>query len=184
MSFAELKLSAPLCDALRRANYNHPTAIQAQAIPPALEGRDLIGIARTGTGKTAAYVLPMADHLASVAASRSRGDSRRGRRVRALVLCPTRELALQVADEAERITSGSRVRVLCVHGKVSLGPQATALAAGVDLLIATPGRVIELIEADAVDLEGIRQVVLDEADRMLDMGFEPQVRAILERVPA
>lgn len=189
MPFDESSLSPALRRNLTRLGYHEPTPVQAQTFGPALEGRDLVAIARTGSGKTTAFILPIAEAmLRGTSAARTAGSSAKpGRanatRPRALVLCPTRELAVQVAAEAEAIVSGSVLRVLCVHGKVALSPQVAALAEGVDLVVATPGRCQELLDSGALQLSRIRHVVLDEADRMLDLGFDPQVRSILGNVP-
>ncbi len=184
MPFRDLPLAAVLCRNLDRLGYLEPTAIQAQLIAPALEGRDVLGIARTGSGKTAAFVLPVAESILRLGVTGRNKRAAHTRTPRAVVLCPTRELALQVAEEATQLLSGSQVVVFCVHGKVSLGPQQRALAEGVDLLVATPGRCRELLESSALDLSRVRHVVLDEADRMLDLGFEPQVRAIIDATPS
>ncbi|QOJ16967.1 MAG: DEAD/DEAH box helicase [Phycisphaeraceae bacterium] len=203
MPFDNLPLDPILIRGLTRLGYREPTPIQAQAIPAALDGRDLIALAPTGTGKTAAYLAPVAHHL--LAAARGRGEPggsgkpprRKGKRqrggqprrrthsgVQALVLCPTRELAEQVAREASNITRGSILRIACAFGGVSINPQAEAIAAGAHVLIATPGRARDLLEQGRLTLAAVSRVVLDEADRMLDMGFLPQVEAILERVPS
>lgn len=183
MPFDQLHLHPIITRNLGLIGYAEPRPIQAQAIPPILDGRDVIGLAQTGTGKTAAFIAPLAHHLIS------RRPQPKGKpidpptRLRALVLCPTRELAVQVADEAAAITQGSVLRTACAYGKVSLSPQAKAIARGVDMLIATPGRVRELLEAGALSLAYIRHIAIDEADRMLDMGFLPQVRLILQTIP-
>lgn len=144
----------------------------------------MIGLAKTGTGKTAAFISPIAHHLLENPPERTPGKPLPPmHRLRALVLCPTRELAQQVADEARRICQGTVLRVACAYGKVGLKPQSDAIARGVDLLIATPGRVRELLDAGAMTLNHIRHIAIDEADRMMDMGFLPQVSAILEQAP-
>jgi ATP-dependent RNA helicase RhlE len=170
-SFAALNLSPEALRALDRAGFEHPTPIQAQAIPPALAGRDVIGTAATGTGKTAAFLLPIVERLAG----------RPG--TRALVLAPTRELALQIAEELERFGSGRRVRGAVVIGGVGMGAQAEALRRGPEVVVATPGRLVDHLQQGTARLDGIELLVLDEADRMLDMGFKPQLDRILARVP-
>jgi ATP-dependent RNA helicase RhlE len=170
-SFAELNLSRETLHALNRAGFEHPTPIQAQAIPPALAGRDVIGTAATGTGKTAAFLLPIIDRLAG----------RPG--TRALVLAPTRELALQIAGELERFGSGRHVRGAVIIGGVGMGAQAEALRRGPEVVIATPGRLVDHLQQGTARLDGIEVLVLDEADRMLDMGFKPQLDRVLARVP-
>ena len=185
MTFADFNLHPIIARNLAAMNYKQPRPIQAQAIPPLVEGRDVIGLAKTGTGKTAAFISPIAHRLISVSPRQGRKRSiDPASRLRALVLCPTRELAQQVADEAARIAQGSVLRVACAYGKVAISPQAQAIARGVDLLVATPGRVRELIETGALSMAHVQAVAIDEADRMLDMGFLPQVQQILEQVPS
>lgn len=169
---------------LRAMGYRTERPVQAQAITPLLDGRDVIALAATGTGKTAAFIAPMAHRLLESPPQRVPGKPVRPEtRLRALVLCPTRELAQQVAREAAHICQGTVLRTLCAYGKVGIKPQKDALARGIDLLIATPGRVRELLDAHAMHLSHIRYVAIDEADRMLDMGFLPQVNSILQQVP-
>jgi len=188
MSFEVLQLDARLTENLVKLGYRHPRPIQARGIPPILEGRDLIGLAHTGTGKTAAYVAGLAHRLLAMNAQRSnsapeRGAAARRSRLRALVICPTRELAAQGADEASRIVRGRSLRVACVYGKVGLRPQVEAIDKGVDILFGTPGRLRELAEEANISYAFVRMLVLDEADRLLDMGFQPQVRWLIERMP-
>lgn len=183
--FAELGLLAQLVSALGHMGAENPTRVQRQAIPPALEGRDLAAVAPTGTGKTLAYLTPLAQRLLHQPPPRKRGqpvDPRR--RLRALVLCPTRELAQQVAREAQQLFRGSVLRADAVFGKSALPPQRAAVKKGLDLLVGTPGRIRELCEEDSLSLAFVRQVVMDEADRMLDMGFLPQAQELLSRTPA
>lgn len=170
MTFRELGLQAPILARLERLGYTTPTPIQTQAIPVALDGRDVLGIARTGTGKTAAFGLPLITRLLS--------DKRRpmARQAAGLVLAPTRELADQIAKSLISYTSALQV-VLVVGGK-SLGRQASRLQRGADILVATPGRLIDLMERGAVDLRATRFLVLDEADHMLDIGFIHALRRI------
>ena len=176
-SFSDLDLIEPLLRALSAKNYSQPTPIQAKAIPPMLAGRDLLGIAQTGTGKTAAFGLPM---LQTLAEARSPA---RARCPRALVLAPTRELAQQVAAEAERLAKHLDVRIICVYGGTGLGDQKNKLLAGVDLVVGTPGRLIDFTKQTYLRLSKVRWLVLDEADRMLDMGFIPDVRRIIGQLP-
>ncbi len=189
--FAALGLLSAVVRNLERAGYRRPWPVQAEAIPPAIGGRDVIGLAPTGRGKTMAFAAPIADAILRDTLERSpRGRGRRraplpaAERVRGLVLCPTRELAVQVARDAELLFTGTRHSVLAAYGKVSINPQIAALREGCDLLVATPGRLRELLEADALTLAHVDQVAVDEVDRMLDMGFLPQVRWLLERLPA
>jgi ATP-dependent RNA helicase RhlE len=175
--FVSLGLSEPILRALAARNYTTPTPIQARAIPYLLQGRDLLGIAQTGTGKTAAFALPMLQYLA--------GDRRRPmpRMPRALILAPTRELATQIADACEDYGRHLGLRVTIVFGGVGQNPQVQALRQGVDILVATPGRLLDLIKQRHCDLSTVEVLVLDEADRMLDMGFLPDVRRILSTLP-
>jgi ATP-dependent RNA helicase RhlE len=171
MSFTDLGLSPKTLAALERAGFEAPTPIQAQAIPPALRGQDVIGCAATGTGKTLAFVLPLLERL----------EGKRG--TRALILAPTRELALQIGSEVERFAHGHHVRSAVVIGGVGMGPQSHAFARGVEIVIATPGRLNDHLDQRTAKLDQIETLVLDEADRMLDMGFLPQLRRILQHVP-
>lgn len=177
MTFDELKLSAPVLRAVREAGYETPSPIQAQAIPPVLKGRDLMGCAQTGTGKTAAFALPMLDRL-------SAAPARRQGAIRALILTPTRELALQIGDSFAAYGKYLPLRSTVIFGGVGQGPQVEALRKGVDVLIACPGRLNDLIGQGLVDLSGIEIFVLDEADRMLDMGFVHDVKKVIAKLPA
>ncbi|MFP4165956.1 MAG: DEAD/DEAH box helicase [Opitutales bacterium] len=176
-TFEALQLAAPLQRALRERNYTAPTPIQAQAIPPQLERRDLMGCARTGTGKTAAFALPILHHLAN-----SKGKTRSGQ-TRTLVLTPTRELAVQVGESFSEYGKYLKLRHALVYGGVSQVPQVRALRKGLDILVATPGRLIDLLDQGRLDLSGVEFLVLDEVDRMLDMGFIHDVRRIAEELP-
>jgi len=175
--FSALPLAAPIQRALADKAYTHPSPIQAQAIPSLLEGRDLIGIAQTGTGKTAAFALPML-HLLS-----SNPVVRQPRFPRALILTPTRELAGQIADNIALYGRYLSLRHTLVFGGVGESPQIRSLAAGTDIVIATPGRLLDLMEQRHVHLGKVEILVLDEADRMLDMGFAPSVKRIIAKVP-
>ena len=176
-SFVSLGLSEPILRALEARDYVTPTPIQAQAIPHLLQGKDLLGIAQTGTGKTAAFALPMLQRLA--AANRRPMP----RMPRSLVLAPTRELATQIADSFEAYGRHLGIRGTIVFGGVGQNPQVQALRRGVDILVATPGRLLDLIEQRHCDLSTVEILVLDEADRMLDMGFLPDVKRILATLP-
>jgi superfamily II DNA/RNA helicase len=172
LRFQEFGLRDELLHALDEAGYTTPTPIQEEAIPILLEGHDLIGIAETGTGKTLAFLLPMFQaHRAGEAFPQG------------LVVCPTRELAIQVASEAERFGRGLGVRTVLAYGGTSSGDQKRALAEGVDLVVGTPGRLLDFVTSAWLSLRRVRSVVLDEADRMLDMGFIKDVDAILRRSP-
>ena len=183
MSFETLGLSASLLRALTDLGYATPTPIQSQAIPVVLSGRDLLATAQTGTGKTAAFALPILQRQFVNAASD--GEPARGpRKVRVLVLTPTRELAAQVHESFRDY--GRHVRgvvTTTIYGGVGMGPQLDALRRGVDVLVATPGRLIDHIQRRSVDLSKVEVLVLDEGDRMLDMGFLPAIRTILEKLP-
>ena len=172
LTFADLGLKPDVLRAVQDAGYTHPTPIQAQAIPLALEGRDLIGLAQTGTGKTAAFTLPIVNQLMG-------GPHR----VRALVLTPTRELAVQVDESFRKYAQHSGVKVLAIYGGVALEPQAKALKKGVDVIVATPGRLLDHIERQNVVFDDLEVLVLDEADRMLDMGFAPQINRVVAEIP-
>jgi ATP-dependent RNA helicase RhlE len=171
VTFASLGLSPASLDALRRAHYEHPTPIQEKAIPPALSGQDVIGCAATGTGKTAAFVLPMVERL----------KGRPG--TRGLVLAPTRELAIQIAEHLAMFGQAHRVRGAVVIGGVSIGAQIDALRRQPEVIVATPGRLVDHLRQKTVSLAQIEILVLDEADRMLDMGFKPQLVRVLAALP-
>ena len=177
MKFQDLRLSEPLLRAIGEKGYTDPTPIQQQAIPPVLEGRDLQGCAQTGTGKTAAFTLPMLQLLAAEPAPKGR------RPIRALVLTPTRELAIQIDECCHDYARYTPIRHCVIFGGVNQRPQVDALQNGVDLLVATPGRLLDLIGQGYVTLDTIRFFVLDEADRMLDMGFIHDIRRILPLLP-
>jgi len=176
MKFADLGLSDELLQAVEAAGYDTPTPIQAQAIPSVLMMKDLIGIAQTGTGKTASFVLPMIDILAS--------GRRRARMPRSLILEPTRELAVQVAENFEKYGKNHDLSMALLIGGVQMGDQVKALDEGVDVLIATPGRLMDLFERGKILLTGCDLLVIDEADRMLDMGFIPDIEFICTKLPA
>jgi len=173
VTFEQFKLHPHLMRGIFDQGYETPTPIQAQAIPAVLEGRDLIACAPTGTGKTAAFLLPMLHHLLSGPA----------RRTRALVITPTRELALQVDDQVSHLARHTSLKGIAVYGGVGLGPQRQALQSGATVVTATPGRLLDHIRRGWLDLGGVEVLVLDEADRMLDMGFLPDIRRILEYLP-
>ena len=171
-TFDHLGLSETVLGAVRDAGYTTPTPIQLQAIPLVLKGRDVMGLAQTGTGKTAAFTLPIVDRLIG-------GP----RRTRALVLTPTRELCVQVEESVRKYARHAEVAVVSVYGGVPLDPQEKKLRAGVDIVVATPGRLIDHLERQNVVFDDLEFLVLDEADRMLDMGFAPQINRIVAEVP-
>jgi ATP-dependent RNA helicase RhlE len=170
-AFASFALSPATLRAIDRAGYRHPTPIQAKALPPALKGADVIGCAATGTGKTAAFLLPMIERLAD----------KRG--TRGLVLAPTRELVLQIAEQLEVLGAGRNIRGVTLIGGASYEHQARALRAQPRILVATPGRLVDHLQQGSARLSDIEVLVLDEADRMLDMGFKPQLTRILAKLP-
>jgi len=176
MNFADLGLSDELLQAVTAAGYSEPTPIQAQAIPPVLMMKDIIGIAQTGTGKTASFVLPMIDILAH--------GRRRALMPRSLILEPTRELAAQVAENFEKYGKNHDLKMALLIGGVQMGDQLKTLSEGVDVLIATPGRLMDLFERGKILLTGCELLVIDEADRMLDMGFIPDIETICSKLPA
>ena len=177
MSFSKLGLSSRLCTTLESLGLKDPTPIQVKAIPEVLAGHDVLGIAQTGTGKTAAFCLPLLESLL-------RGDVRAGsRHPVVLILSPTRELSRQIHDEISKFCRRTRLRFACVTGGVSQKPQEKVLLEGVEILVATPGRLLDLAANDHVDLGAVSHFVLDEADQLLDMGFIRDVKRIVSRLP-
>jgi ATP-dependent RNA helicase RhlE len=178
ITFATLGLAEPLLRALDRERFIQPTPIQASAVPPLLAGRDLLGIAQTGTGKTAAFALPMLQHLAANTTPAHRFATR------ALILAPTRELALQIEDHLRRLGSEMRRRVVAILGGMSRSMQVQRMRPGVDIVVGTPGRICDLMATGELKLNEVRHFVLDEADRMLDLGFIRDIRRIVAALPA
>lgn len=177
MQFNDLKLIEPLLRAVRSEGYTTPSPIQVQAIPFVLEGRDLIGCAQTGTGKTAAFALPILQRLAEV-------PNRRNGAIRVLVLSPTRELAAQIGESFATYGRYLKMRHVVIYGGVGQNPQVQSLRRGADILVATPGRLLDLMNQGYVELHNIETLVLDEADRMLDMGFIHDVRRVIAQLPS
>ena len=177
-AFSDLPLRAELLAVVEELGYTHPSPIQAQSIVPLVEGRDLLGQAATGTGKTAAFALPMLERMADLRPERVRGAAPFG-----LILAPTRELALQVSEAVTRYGSHLNARVVTVYGGAPVGPQLKGLHQGVDIVVATPGRAIDLLNRGALKLQGLEMVVLDEADEMLDMGFVEDIETLLDATP-
>lgn len=174
MTFSSLNLHPALLRAVADLGFERPTGIQGEAIPPALDGRDVLGCAQTGSGKTASFLLPVLHRII---------DKPRGT-TRALVLVPTRELAAQVLEDLKDLAAHTRVTAAAVFGGVSAGPQEQAFRRGVDVIVATPGRLLEHLREPYAKLDGLEFLVLDEADRMLDMGFLPEIRKVLRFLPA
>jgi ATP-dependent RNA helicase RhlE len=174
MSFTDFRLKEPLMRAVREQGFQNPTPVQEGAIPPALDGRDVVGTAQTGTGKTVAYLLPSLQAMLNGAAPKS---------PRMLVLAPTRELAIQVADEARSLARHTPLKVAAIYGGAGMQEQAAQLRRGVDLVVATPGRLLDHMGRGNVRFDDLKILVLDEADRMLDMGFMPDITRILRRMP-
>ncbi len=177
MKFADLRLSEPILRAIVSENYLTATPIQAQAIPLALEGRDVLGCAQTGTGKTAAFALPILHRLSAAKKAPARW------RIRALILCPTRELAGQISESFSVYGKNLQLRNTVVYGGVNQNPQVAAIRRGTDVLVATPGRLLDLMEQGHIDLRAVEVLVLDEADRMMDMGFIHDIRRVVAKLP-
>ena len=178
MKFEDLNLIAPVLRALQEENYTTPTSIQEKAIPVILKRNDVLGSAQTGTGKTAAFAIPIIQHLYT-----DRGRNRQYRKVRALIITPTRELALQIGESFTTYGRHTDINNTVVFGGVGQGAQATAMRKGVDVLVATPGRLLDLMDQGIIGLKDIEYFVLDEADRMLDMGFIHDIKKIIARLP-
>ncbi|MCS2609290.1 DEAD/DEAH box helicase [Halomonas dongshanensis] len=176
MPFAQLGLSTPLVQALAESDYKAPTPIQEQAIPAVLAGKDVIATAQTGTGKTAAFVLPLLERF-------SQAETLRAKRIRALILVPTRELAIQVEASVAEYAKHLPLTSLAVYGGVDTQPQKERLIEGVDILVATPGRLLDLAHQRALHFDELKALVLDEADRMVDMGFVDDIHKIMVRLP-
>lgn len=178
MSFEQLNLSASILKALETEGYTHPTPIQQQAIPVILNRKDILGCAQTGTGKTAAFALPVLHQLEQQPAEKGKK-----RDIRALILCPTRELAIQINDSFSAYGKHTGLKHQVVFGGVSINAQINALKIGADILIATPGRLVDLLNQRVISLKKVRHFILDEADRMLDMGFIRDIKKVIEVIP-
>lgn len=181
MTFKELEIIPSILKALTAEGYTQPTPIQEQSIPILLRGKDLLGCAQTGTGKTAAFSIPILQHLHHYL---DRHHHRGQRRIKALIVTPTRELAIQIGESIRTYGKFTRVRSTVIFGGVKQGAQVKALRKGIDILVATPGRLLDLISQGFITLKNIQYFVLDEADRMLDMGFIHDIRKIIARLPA
>lgn len=178
MTFENLNIIAPITQALKQKGYTEPTPIQEKVIPHFLKGTDVFGTAQTGTGKTAAFAIPILQNLSMSPISSHSGG------IRALILAPTRELAIQISDSFSDYGKGLKLKHTVVYGGVSQNPQTTLLRKGIDILIATPGRLIDLMNQGFIKLDKIEFFILDEADRMLDMGFAPDIKRIIAKLPA
>lgn len=178
MKFQDLDIIPKIQDALKEKNYTEPTPIQEQAIPPALEGKDLLACAQTGTGKTAAFSIPIIQYL-----NENQGNHQGRKKIRGLILTPTRELAIQIGENIKEYSKYTRVNHTVIFGGVKQGAQVNRLNKGVDILVATPGRLLDLIQQRIVKLFDIEVFVLDEADRMLDMGFINDIKKVLKLLP-
>lgn len=174
ISFSDLGLDELLIQAVNEVGYQNPTPIQAKAIPMALTGRDLMASSQTGTGKTASFILPVLHRLAQMRARKS---------IRALVLVPTRELAIQVYNSFQTYGTHTIIKIVAVYGGVDIETQLQVLNEGVDVLVATPGRLVDMINRKHVHLHSLRILVLDEADHMLDLGFRDDIERILQNAP-
>ena len=191
MTFRELEIAEPILKAICEKGYEKPTPIQEKGIPVALQGGDMLGIAQTGTGKTATFAIPILQHLLVERSTESRSEARgsnkgrfvKKRAVKALILTPTRELAIQIGENITDYGKYTGIRHAIIFGGVKQGPQTDLLQAGVDILVATPGRLLDLIRQGYVNLSSITHFVLDEADRMLDMGFIADIRRLLPMLP-
>ncbi|HMU73985.1 MAG TPA: DEAD/DEAH box helicase [Ferruginibacter sp.] len=179
MAFTKLHLIDPILKALEAEGYQSPTPIQAQSIPYVLEGRDLLGCAQTGTGKTAAFAIPILQLLYN-----QKQDERGPRKIKTLILTPTRELAIQIDESFAAYGKHTGISHAVIFGGVSQQPQVNTLRKGIDILVATPGRLLDLISQGYIDLKDLKIFVLDEADRMLDMGFIHDVKRVITKLPA
>jgi ATP-dependent RNA helicase RhlE len=176
MSFSKLGLSTPIVKAVADLGYTKPTPIQKESIPAVLSGKNILGTSQTGTGKTASFVLPMLEKL-------SKNKAQRGKRIRALILTPTRELAVQIEESVAQYSKYLDLSSMALYGGVDVEPQKERLIEGVDILVATPGRLLDLVHQRAIYFDEVEMLVLDEADRMLDMGFIDDISKIIERLP-
>jgi len=178
MTFKELEVIEPILKALQEKGYTHPTPIQEQAIPILLKGKDLLGCAQTGTGKTAAFAIPILQHLYL-----DKTRNRNQRQIKALIVTPTRELAIQIADNFTEYGEHTDIRNTVIFGGIKQGSQTNALRRGVDVLVATPGRLLDLMNQGFISLKNVEYFVLDEADQMLDMGFVHDIKKLITKLP-
>lgn len=178
MTFKELHLINPIQEALIDLGYETPTPIQEQAIPEVLKGQDLVACAQTGTGKTGAFAIPIINYIHKVV-----GSAKKAKKIRTLVITPTRELAHQIADSFDNYSKYTNIKSMVIYGGVSQNPQVDQLKKGVDVLIATPGRLLDLYKQGFINLNNLHHLVLDEADQMFDMGFINDVKKIIKLTP-
>jgi len=175
MKFTELNLSDPLQEAIQTMGFTEATPIQVEAIPPGLAGQDVVGVAQTGTGKTAAFLLPALERLLR--------DPRQTKNPRVVVLAPTRELVIQVSDHARTLAKQTSLRIATIYGGDRMKPQIDSLRRGTDVIVATPGRLMDHMRRRNVSFKELEVLILDEADRMLDMGFLPDMKQIIRAMP-
>lgn len=179
MKFTDFALNNNVAEAINDLGYNEATPIQEKAIPPLINGKDLVGCAQTGTGKTAAFAIPIINYIHRIV-----GSGKKRKQIRTIVLAPTRELAIQIAEHFEALSKYTQIKTFVLYGGVNMQPQITALKEGVDVLVATPGRFLDLHKQKLINTDGLQQLVIDEADLMLDMGFINDVRKIIKLTPA
>lgn len=178
MKFSDFNLNNNVAEAIKDIGYSTATPIQIKTIPPLIDGKDLVGCAQTGTGKTAAFAIPIINHIHRIV-----GSGKKRKQIRTIVLAPTRELAVQIATQFEAFSKYTQIRVFVLYGGINMQPQITALKEGVDVLVATPGRFLDLHKQNLINTDGLQQLVIDEADLMLDMGFINDVRKIIKLTP-
>ena len=178
MKFTDFNLNNNVSEAINDMGYINATPIQTKAIPPLIDGKDLVGCAQTGTGKTAAFAIPIINHIHRIV-----GSGKKRKQIRTIVLAPTRELAIQIAEQFETLSKYTQIRTFVLYGGVNMEPQITALKEGLDVLVATPGRFLDLHKQKFINTDGLQQLVIDEADLMLDMGFINDVRKVIKLTP-
>lgn len=178
MKFTDFNLNNNVSEAINDMGYINATPIQTKAIPPLIDGKDLVGCAQTGTGKTAAFAIPIINHIHRIV-----GSGKKRKQIRTIVLAPTRELAIQIAEQFETSSKYTQIKTFVLYGGVNMEPQITALKEGIDVLVATPGRFLDLHKQKFINTDGLQQLVIDEADLMLDMGFINDVRKVIKLTP-
>ncbi|SEH74163.1 ATP-dependent RNA helicase RhlE [Paenimyroides aquimaris] len=178
MDFTEFELNNNVAEAINDLGYTTATPIQEKAIPPLIAGKDLVGCAQTGTGKTAAFAIPVINHIHRIV-----GSGKKRKQIRTIILAPTRELAIQIAENFDALSKYTQIRTYVIYGGVAMQPQITTLKEGIDVLVATPGRFLDLHKQKFINTDGLQQLIIDEADLMLDMGFINDVRKIIKLTP-